>query len=86
MLGYKFPEDYFKRVYKKVKPCQNRDDTGCVIHWDSFDEGSALKKINGIHWYPTGWESVTGKDVLCTNPLSWRVDEVIMGRRTTREC
>ena len=36
--------------------------------------------MHGLHWYPTGWESVTGKDVLCTNPLSWKVDEVIMGR------
>ena len=80
VLGYKFPKDYFKRVYKKIRPCQKRNDIGCVIHWDSFDEGSSLKKMHGLHWYPTGWESVTGKDVLCTNPLSWKVDEVIMGR------
>ena len=46
--------------------------------------GSALGERWGIHWYPTGWESVKGKEVLCTNPLSWKTDHVIMARGTTR--
>ena len=84
LLGYKFPQDYFKRVYKKIKPCEKSDDLNCVIHWDSFDEGSSFRKRRGIHWYPSGWESVVGKKILCTNPLSWKTDNVIMGQGNHR--
>jgi len=44
-----------------VKPCRTAADTGCVVHWDTFAEGAE------------GIERVEGS--LCTNPLTWRVDE-----------
>ena len=79
LLGYKLPMDYFKRMVKKIGPCQNKTDTQCLVHWDAYERGGVLKKKRGLHWYPSGWEFADGKEALCTNPLSWRVDEEFMG-------
>jgi hypothetical protein len=44
-----------------IKACSTADDLHCVIHWDTMPEGTPP--------YERPEES------LCTNPLSWRVDE-----------
>jgi|TARA_B100002003_G_scaffold234613_1_gene248735 hypothetical protein len=44
-----------------IRPCQSATDTGCIVHWDTFGDGGA-----GIE---------READSLCTNPLSWRVDD-----------
>ena len=50
-------------VLESVKPCQRAAETGCVVHWDTFAEGTeGIARVEGS---------------LCTNPLSWRVDEVL---------
>lgn len=44
-----------------VKACESATQTGCVVHWDTVGEGGdALER---------------DEDSLCTNPLTWRVDE-----------
>ncbi len=69
-LGYKFPTDYFDRVYRDIKICESPYDQGCVVHWDSF---VANAKDDGVspHWYPTGWELSTNKPRVCINPINW---------------
>jgi len=45
----------------RVKPCESATETGCVVHWDTVgDGGDAVER---------------DADSLCTNPLTWRVDE-----------
>ncbi len=44
-----------------VKPCESADDLGCVIHWDTMPEG--------------GKPMERSDPSLCTNPLTWSVDE-----------
>jgi len=44
-----------------ISACQSAEDLHCVVHWDTMPEGApALER---------------SEDSLCTNPLSWRVNE-----------
>ncbi len=45
----------------KVQPCASANDLGCVVHWDTMPEGSTPMDRS--------------EPSLCTNPLSWQVDE-----------
>ena len=47
---------------RHVRACESATDTGCVLSWDTMPDGGALMPRDGSH--------------LCTNPLSWKVDEV----------
>jgi hypothetical protein len=49
-----------------IKPCQSENDLHCVIHWDTMPEGTE----------PMQRPAAT----LCTNPLTWRVDEELASR------
>ncbi|MBT4520488.1 MAG: DUF3089 domain-containing protein [Halieaceae bacterium] len=44
-----------------ITPCENAEDIHCVVHWDTMPSGApALERP---------------EESLCTNPLSWQVDE-----------
>jgi len=46
---------------KHITPCQNAEDLGCVVAWDTMPEGApALQRP---------------EPSLCTNPLSWQVNQ-----------
>ncbi|MGI9288388.1 MAG: hypothetical protein ACR2P1_23585, partial [Pseudomonadales bacterium] len=47
-----------------ISACKNAEDLHCVVHWDTMPEGT--------HPYERPEES------LCTNPLSWRVNEELV--------
>ncbi len=46
-----------------IEPCQRADDLHCVVHWDTMPE----------HAEPME----RAADSLCTNPLTWTVDEAM---------
>ena len=46
-----------------IKPCQAANDLHCVIHWKTFGEGGKADRI------------IPNETFLCTNPLSWKVDD-----------
>jgi len=73
-IGYSLPIDSFQRIYKNIKACESPEDSGVVIHWDTFTE-NARRKYYNTHRYPSGWESSEGKEILCINPLCWSADE-----------
>jgi hypothetical protein len=55
---------YSKRWFENlrhVKPCESAGETRCVVHWDTVGDG--------------GDPIERDEDSLCTNPVSWRVDE-----------
>jgi hypothetical protein len=58
-----------------IPPCESANDIGCAVAWATFGEGG-VPEPKSRHYYSTGWEYVDGKDLLCTNPLSWRRDEI----------
>lgn len=52
---------------KDISACQGNDDINCIVHWASFgpnfdQDDSPFKAENTA-------------DLLCTNPLSWRINE-----------
>ncbi len=49
--------------FSHIKACQSAEDLHCVVHWDTMPEGAA------------GMERP--EPSLCTNPLSWQVNEVL---------
>jgi hypothetical protein len=59
-VGNGFSAQWFATL-RDVKPCAGPVDTGCVVHWDTVAEGG--NAIGGA------------APSLCTNPLTWRVDE-----------
>ena len=56
--------DWFAGM-RHIRACRAEDDLHCVIHWDAMPEGSEPMQRPA----PS----------LCTNPLSWRVDEAFAG-------
>ena len=44
---------------QNIEVCDSPDQTGCLIHWATFEELSDR---------PEGW----GKTMICVNPLTWR--------------
>lgn len=77
LIGYDLPLDVFERELTKIPPCATPTDTGCVVHWATWgDQGQPRARTP--HWYSDGWEFADGKELLCTNPLSWRVDEELV--------
>jgi hypothetical protein len=55
-----FSRNWFAGL-QHVRPCESATETGCVVHWDTVAEG--------------GEPIERDEDSLCTNPLTWRVDE-----------
>ncbi|MEM1113134.1 MAG: DUF3089 domain-containing protein [Pseudomonadota bacterium] len=74
LVGYWVPMDTFERNLPSIPPCTSAAQTGCVVHWSTYGEGGEGRSIIP-HWYPEGQEVVADKDILCTNPLTWQVDE-----------
>ena len=44
-----------------ITPCERADDLHCVVHWDTMPDGADPME--------------RAAESLCTNPLTWRVDE-----------
>lgn len=59
VVGLPVPLDYFENI----KPCEQADETECIISWRTFKKGSKPKK----HW-------LVDYQSLNTNPLTWRID------------
>jgi Protein of unknown function (DUF3089) len=77
LVGYHLPMDTFERELTNIPPCETPFDTGCVIHWATY--GDQGKPDSGVpHWYSSGWEYSEGKEVLCTNPISWQTNEQLV--------
>ncbi|MFV8817459.1 DUF3089 domain-containing protein [Haliea sp. E17] len=70
LVGYWVPLDTFGRTLRHIAPCESASDTGCVVHWSTYGE-EGVRRSGVPHWYPSGIEVADGKDLLCTNPLSW---------------
>lgn len=59
-VNIELSDSYFATL-DDISPCRDAHQLACVIHWDTFAEGSeGLKRT---------------ENSLCTNPLTWRTDE-----------
>lgn len=79
VVGYAFPLDVFERNLKGIGPCLAPAQTGCVASWSTYGEGAAARWSRDVitQSYEQGDEANRGKPLACTNPLSWRADNVV---------
>lgn len=75
-IGYPFPTEHLERDFVNLHVCDGPLDTGCMIAWETWAEGSEqeffpLPLWNGDHLERATSES---KPRLCVNPLSWKAD------------
>jgi len=83
VIGIAIPSDVFTRLLPHVPLCRSALETGCVVTWNTMEEGASLERFRGGRQvkYPEGYESNAGKTIACVNPLSWSAD----GTRAPRE-
>jgi len=75
-IGFWFSADKLERGPTSIGLCQNEDETGCFVTYDTFGDSGPGRDVTGTisHWYKTGWEWTSGDKTLCVNPISWRPD------------
>ena len=49
--------------YKRLRPCVNKYETGCICSWRSFKKGYSGKYLN------------YGQPIVNTNPLDWSIEQ-----------
>jgi hypothetical protein len=83
LIGIPIPSDVFTRTLPDVPLCTSPEQTGCSITWNAIGPTADTKLFNVLqHRYPEGKkETLVGKRLACTNPLTWKTDEA-PGQRT----
>lgn len=81
-IGFWFPEDRLDRGFANLNLCAAPGQTGCLITYDVFGDGSIGRDPEGRmpQWYATGWEYEVPARTLCINPISWEVNGEVMPR------
>ncbi|MDA0338788.1 MAG: DUF3089 domain-containing protein [Proteobacteria bacterium] len=72
-IGYAIPDD----ILPGIEPCSSAEQTGCLVTWSTFLEGSdssGLGDSTGFD-YGDGIEPSQGKQFVCVNPLSWTTSD-----------
>ena len=59
--GWHIPKDYFA----SIKPCASREETNCFCSWRTVKEGYIPRRLH-----------MPGKNILVTNPVTWKLDAV----------
>src|SRR5690606_17850487 len=54
-----------------IPACASPQDVGCIMAWSTFEEGVEITRFDGRApvFYASGFESIAGKPLVCTNPL-----------------
>jgi len=75
VIDYPLPLDAFEGNLRGVKPCESETDTQCIIAFGAFmpnDDVIAKRYVSRLLVHDgTGYSSVEGRPLLCTNPLLW---------------
>jgi hypothetical protein len=81
-IGYWIPEDKLTRGLGQIGLCENADQLGCFVAYDTYGDGGDGRDLSGTlpYWYNTGWEWVQTEKTLCVNPLTWDTDTERVGR------
>jgi hypothetical protein len=77
LIGMPIPTDVFTRTLPDLPLCAAPEQTGCVLSWNAIGPTADTRLFHvHLHRYPDGKkESIVGKALVCTNPITWRADE-----------
>jgi len=78
IIDHPLPHD----LLSKMPICQSATDTQCVIAWtsvmpDEEDRGDRLLNRTLV-WDGEGYAPASGRDLICTNPLTWTVTNAMI--------
>ena len=76
LVGVPIPKDVFTQTLPDIPPCASPEQTGCAITWNAIGPTADTHLFHVLrHRYPAGAKvSSEGKELVCTNPLTWRTD------------
>lgn len=88
-VGYPLPLDQFDGPLAPLGPCKASGMTGCVLTWSSFPRGGDpdFYRRRAEIWNPasaSGFSPIAGRPILCVNPISFRMDDVLIPREANR--
>lgn len=88
-VGYPLPLDQFDGPLAPLEPCTASGMTGCVLTWSSLPRGGDpdFYRRRAEIWNPasaSGFSPVAGRPILCVNPISFRMDDVLIPREANR--
>jgi len=77
VIGIPIPKDVFTQTLPDIPLCTSPEQTGCALTWNAIGPTADTKLFNVLlHRYPDGKKaSIVGKELACTNPLTWKADE-----------
>ncbi|MBP6385128.1 MAG: DUF3089 domain-containing protein [Pseudarcicella sp.] len=70
LIGFPIEENAFE----KIQMSKNENDFGTFVNWNSFAEG----------YFPDYYHSFGLSKSVCTNPLSWKNDEIKIGQEQNK--
>lgn len=75
IIDHPLPLDKFETSLSKLSPCEAETDTGCVAAFGAFmpdDDVIARRYVDRLTVFDDGdYNIVSGRPLLCTNPLFW---------------
>ena len=73
VIGFWVPEAVFETTLPQMSACSDKEMTGCVITYDSYDNTGPGRDPEGRlpYWQPSGWYAANSQQTICVNPLSW---------------
>ncbi|HZH79315.1 MAG TPA: DUF3089 domain-containing protein [Archangium sp.] len=76
LIGIPIPKEVFTQTLPDVPLCTSPEQTGCAITWNAIGAKADTSLFNVLqHRYPGGKKAdIVGKELACTNPLTWKVD------------
>lgn len=83
LIGIPIPKDVFTQTLPDIPLCTSPEQTGCVSSWNSIGPKADTRIFHVLlHRYPDGKKaSMVGKELVCTNPLTWRTDTAPVERK-----
>jgi hypothetical protein len=75
--GFAHPMSRFETAYEHLEPCDGPEQTGCVVSWDTYSEGTEPDGADPLVYWTDGELAAPAADAerQCTNPVSWGADE-----------
>lgn len=82
LVGMPIPAEVFKRTLPDIPLCTSAEQVGCAVTWNAIGPKADTSLFNAIrHRYPSGVrESIVGKEITCTNPITWKTDGALGAR------
>lgn len=76
IIGINLMEGEFGLRFKTIRPCAKPADTGCILQWNSVEEGSDTGAMTATYakMFKSRYGDAAGDRALCINPVTFDAD------------